>query len=159
MRKLKIYLDTSVISHLDHQDAPDKMRDTLALWEAIKAGEYDVFISSATERELEACTEPKRSILFGYLQQVTHGIVPLDEQTLTIADKMVELGILTPKSIDDCQHIAAAIVCGCDAIVSWNLKHFVNNKIKQGVKTITFITGYPEILIYTPTILIRRRVR
>jgi hypothetical protein len=27
MRKMKIYLDTSVISHLDHSDVPDRMED------------------------------------------------------------------------------------------------------------------------------------
>ena len=154
MKKLKLYFDTSVISHLDQQDAPEKMRDTLALWDNIKTGEYDVVISSVTERELEACSEPKRTTLLNYLQQVTHSIVPLDEQMLVIADKVVELGILTAKNIDDCQHIAAAIVSGCDVIVSWNFKHIVNHKTMQGVKAVTAITGFPEILIYTPTILI-----
>ena len=32
-KKLKIYLDTSVISHLDQQDAPEKMASTLSFWE------------------------------------------------------------------------------------------------------------------------------
>lgn len=31
MRKTRIYLDASVISHLTHMDAPDKMRDTQRL--------------------------------------------------------------------------------------------------------------------------------
>jgi len=31
MKKLKLYFDTSIISHLDQQDAPDKIADTLAL--------------------------------------------------------------------------------------------------------------------------------
>jgi hypothetical protein len=31
MRKLKIYLDTSVISHLFADDTPDKMADTIKL--------------------------------------------------------------------------------------------------------------------------------
>lgn len=31
MRKLKVYLDTSVVSYLHQQDAPEKMKDTLAL--------------------------------------------------------------------------------------------------------------------------------
>lgn len=38
MKKLKIYLDTSVISHLKQDDAPDKTQDTLKLWEDIKQG-------------------------------------------------------------------------------------------------------------------------
>ncbi len=29
MRKLKVYLDTSVISYLDQNDAPERMKDTL----------------------------------------------------------------------------------------------------------------------------------
>lgn len=29
---MKIYLDTSIISHLDHDDAPEKMTETKALW-------------------------------------------------------------------------------------------------------------------------------
>jgi predicted nucleic acid-binding protein len=32
MKRLKIYLDTSVISYLQQEDAPERMKDTLALW-------------------------------------------------------------------------------------------------------------------------------
>ncbi len=38
MRKLKVYLDTSVISHLDQQDAPEKVADTLKLWSMFENG-------------------------------------------------------------------------------------------------------------------------
>ncbi len=48
MKKLKIYLDTSVISHLYQPDAPDKMSETLALWKEIMAGEYEAVISEIT---------------------------------------------------------------------------------------------------------------
>jgi hypothetical protein len=33
MKKLKVYLDTSVISHLDAPDMPLNMEDTLKLWQ------------------------------------------------------------------------------------------------------------------------------
>lgn len=36
MRKLKVYLDTSVISHLLQEDVPEKMADTRQLWEMFK---------------------------------------------------------------------------------------------------------------------------
>ena len=36
MRKLKVYLDTSVISHLAQEDVPEKMTDTLKLWECLR---------------------------------------------------------------------------------------------------------------------------
>lgn len=31
MRKIKVYLDTSVISYLQQEDAPERMRDTLEI--------------------------------------------------------------------------------------------------------------------------------
>ena len=41
MKKLRLYLDTSVVSHLDASDVPDKEADTKMLWERIKAGEFE----------------------------------------------------------------------------------------------------------------------
>lgn len=37
--KLKVYLDTSVISYLKQEDAPEKMESTIRLWDLFKAGE------------------------------------------------------------------------------------------------------------------------
>ena len=46
MKKQKIYLDTSVISYLHQEDAPEKMRDTLKLWEILKrAGMRSAFLT------------------------------------------------------------------------------------------------------------------
>jgi len=64
------------------------------------------------------------------------------------------LGILKEKSIDDCKHIAAAIIGECDIIVSWNFKHIVNINTARGVKIITAMEGYDDVLIYTPTYFI-----
>lgn len=38
MNKIKVYLDTSVISYLDQQDAPERMAETHEIWEAFKKG-------------------------------------------------------------------------------------------------------------------------
>ena len=43
MNKMKIYLDTSVISYLDQQDAPDRMKETQEVWELFKKGQYDIY--------------------------------------------------------------------------------------------------------------------
>ena len=47
-KKLKVYLDTSVLSHLWQVDAPEKMQETLALWERFKNGRFDVYVSYLT---------------------------------------------------------------------------------------------------------------
>ena len=153
MKKLKIYLDTSVISHLDQQDAPEKMADTLKLWELVKAGEFDVYLSEVTTAEVNDCAERKRAILFGYLDQIEYTLIETTEKTTAIAQRFIDLGVLRPKSFDDCQHIAAAIVSECDVIVSWNFKHIVNHKTMMGVKAITALEGFDDVLIYTPSVL------
>ena len=67
-RKIKVYLDTSVISYLDQQDAPEQMKETREVWERIKAGHYEVFISDVVLRELADCKEEaKRDLLIGHL--------------------------------------------------------------------------------------------
>ena len=154
MKKLKIYLDTSVISHLDQQDAPEKMADTLKLWEKAKAGVFDVVLSSVVFEELLGCNPDKRTTLIGYLAQIEYTRVEVNADMLRIADKMVDIGILKQKSYDDCQHIAAAVLSGCDAVVSWNFKHIVNHKTMQGVKAITALEGRSDLLIYTPPALL-----
>jgi predicted nucleic acid-binding protein len=56
VRKPKLYLDTSVISHLDADDTPEKMEDTLRFWEMLKTNKFHVIISNVTLTELNKCT-------------------------------------------------------------------------------------------------------
>jgi len=75
MRKLKLYLDTSFISHLYQPDAPDKMADSSALWNDILSGEYEALVSEVTTAELEDAPEPKLSIVFDYLSEAGFEVV------------------------------------------------------------------------------------
>nr|WP_300902160.1 twitching motility protein PilT [uncultured Acetatifactor sp.] len=71
-RKLKVYLDTSVISHLMQEDVPEKMADTRKLWEMFRQGVYDVCLSTVTLQEIDDCSEPKKSSLWQYLNQIEY---------------------------------------------------------------------------------------
>ena len=154
LKKLKIYLDTSVISHLDQNDLPDKMADTLKLWEDIKLGLYDVYISSVTLSEIHNCCEPKRTKLYEYLGTIDCIVIEIDSEINSVEQQFIDNNILTLKNFGDCQHIACTIVYECDCIISWNFKHIVNIKTQKGVKIISAIMGYDEVAIYTPTFLV-----
>lgn len=154
MKKLKVYLDTSVISYLHQLDAPEKMCDTLDLWEVFKEDVYDVFISDIVLREIDGCNEEKLNIILDYMEQIHYTIIETNEDTVELAEKFIDFGILKKKSFDDCQHIAAAILAGCDIIISWNFKHIVNVKTVRGVKIITTLEGYKDLLIYPPSVLV-----
>ena len=115
-KKLKIYLDTSVVSYLLQDDVPEKMEITNRLWELFEEGKYELYLSNVTMKEISKCPEPK--------------------------------------SYDDCQHIAAAVECECDCIVSWIFKHIVNIRTIRGVRAITNLKGYKPIEILNPSVLL-----
>ena len=154
MNRLKVYLDTSVISHLLQEDVPEKMADTRQLWEMFRAGKYDVYLSTITLEEVEACPEPKRNSLFEYLEQIDYELVRIDDTVASIAQQIIDLGILAKKSYDDCQHIGAAIANECDCIISWNFKHIVNIKTIRGIRAITNMEGHKPIEILSPSVLL-----
>lgn len=154
MKRLKVYLDTSVISHLDAPDTPEKQKDTHKLWKDIQSGKFEVFISPICVAELMSCAEPKRSKLFNHLKSIRHTELQGTDEVSELANLYIDAGILRKKSFDDCQHIAYACVYDCDMIVSWNFKHMVNYKTISGVKSVNALAGYKEMQIYTPTILI-----
>lgn len=154
MQKLKVYLDTSVISYLYQEDAQEKMQDTLQLWERFKEQQYEVYISDIVINEISDCTEEKLNILMDYMDQIEYHLIETDENTVGLAEKFIDFGILKQKSFDDCQHIASAILAECDIIISWNFKHIVNIKTIRGVKVITTLEGYKDLLIFPPSALL-----
>lgn len=154
MKKWKVYLDTSVISHLLQDDAPEKMADTRTLWEMFKNGKYDVYLSTVTLREIQECPEPKRTQLVDCLNEIEFITLDITDEVVIMAEKIIDMGILTKKSFDDCQHIGAAIINECDCIISWNFKHIVNVKTIRGVRAITNLEGYKIIEIWSPSVLL-----
>ena len=154
LNKLKVYLDTSVISHLFQEDVPEKMTDTRQLWEMFRKEKYDVYLSTVTLEEIEDCPEPKRSQLLDCLEQINYTLVRINSNVAEIAEQIIEMGILTKKSYDDCQHIGAAIIGECDCIISWNFKHIVNIKTIRGIRAITNLKGHKPIEILNPSVLL-----
>ena len=154
MKKLKIYLDTTIINCLDQKEKLNRMEETHKLWNKIKNGEFEAVISDIDIAEINNCNKEKQNTLYKYLSQINYTLVESDEKSIDIATKMIDLNILKQKNILDCQHIANAIISGCDAIVSWNFRHIVNHKTMMGVKAITALKGYADLLIYAPPVLI-----
>jgi len=154
MKKLKIYLDTSVISYLNQEDTPEKMADTLKLWDKIKAGTYNAVTSDVALEEISLCNKSKQKYLLDKLLEVDCHIIKETQETIALAKRFIEHNVLTQKSINDCRHIACAVVAECDIITSWNFKHMVNVRTVKGVKIINMMEGYRTVEIYPPTMLV-----
>ena len=95
-KRLFLYLDTSVISHLDQPHKPDEMAVTLAFWKMIQAGEYEIAISDITLDELELCHEPKLSRLIRLLSRIRYELLPASTEVEKLAEAYV--GARSPDS-------------------------------------------------------------
>lgn len=156
--KLKVYLDTSVISYLKQDDAPEKTKITNALWDKFKIGMFDIYISDITMLEIEECPLNKRLYLFDRINEIEYTLLKLDNTCSDLSKEIISLGILKEKSIDDSYHIAIALKNECQVIISWNFKHLVNIKTIDGVRAIANIKNYRNINIVTPETLLNMEV-
>lgn len=157
MKKLRVYIETSIISHLDAPDRLDRMQETLLLWNELKMGKYKVVVSDPIMAELERCHEPKRTLLFEKLEELEYELVAETDESERIADEYIRIGGLPKKSRVDATHIALATLAGCDMIVSWNFSHIVNVRAMTAVDTVNIFERLKPIRIVSPTILLGGR--
>lgn len=153
--KIRVYLDTSVISYLDQQDMPDRMKETQEVWKILKSDKYEVIISNLAIQEVNECAEEKRKTLLSYLAEMNYERCSVDEKTEELAKMIIDEGVLNPKSYDDATHIACAVMNNASIILSWNFKHLVNYKTINGVRQICFKKNLNRIIdICSPYVLL-----
>ena len=130
------------------------MADTNKLWADFISGKHELCISHIVVDEIEQCTEQKRNQLIEKMRLIEFEVLPETDTVKELAREYINGGVLKEKSIDDCFHIAYAVVYNCDAIVSWNFKHLVNFKTINKVKIVNAMNRYGEIGIVSPTMLL-----
>ena len=74
MKKLKLYLETTVFNFVFADDAPDKRLDTIKLFKEIDQGKYIPYTSEYVLQELEKADEPKRKQMINLI--VCEGFIP-----------------------------------------------------------------------------------
>lgn len=150
MKRLKLYLETSIFGFMVGVRRGLYTESTERLFEEIDAERVQAFTSTEVARELGRTPEPLRTDLSRLLR--THPLTELDvtDEARELADKYLEAGIIPQKAEPDALHIAIAVVNNLDVVVSWNLQHIVKTRTRLGVNGINKLSGYREIDIATP---------
>lgn len=153
MKKLKIYLDTSIINFAIADDINEEdRRATQELCEAINTGEYEGFISEVVLREIaETPSEERHSELRNYLGRLEiEEPFKLNEEIVTLAEKYISEGVIPTSHRDDALHVAIATVNNLDILATWNFKHLVKYTTRIKVSALNTFMGYKTIDICTP---------
>ncbi|MDP2622172.1 MAG: PIN domain-containing protein, partial [Actinomycetota bacterium] len=123
--RLRLYLDTSVISaHVDDR-LPERQRATLEFWERL-AG-YEVAISELTLTEVRATADSAlREQLLALVGDFLS--LPIEREARDLAREYVGRGVFSAATAIDALHVAIAVAARQDILVSWNFRHLVNRR-------------------------------
>jgi hypothetical protein len=146
IRKLEVYVETSVWNFLRAKDVPRRREITERFF--ANAEMYDLFISPFTIAEIEDAPADIRDELLGFIQRYQPNLIDEEEEINDLADEYVDRGIFPVKYAGDALHVAYASFYANDILLSWNFRHIVKYKVRIEVRAANIILGYrtPEIL-------------
>ena len=149
MRKLKVYLDTSIINFLKVEDSPDYRRDTELFFETIIAtNKIDSYISRVVFEEINNTADiVKRNELVDIFKKypTIKTLVAEDnnvEDIEFLVKKYLDEEIIPRKNIADAFHIAYSTVFQMDILLSWNFKHLANINKEQKILIVNKQNGF-----------------
>lgn len=155
MKRLKLYLDTSIISAAIDEREPEKRKDTLYLIEEIVTGRHEAYISRISLIEINRAAKDISIKLLGVVKDINPEELEIDKATEVLAGKYISEGVIPGKYENDAVHIAVASVNSLDVVVSWNFEHMVKHKTRVEVTGINTFMGYNPIDICTPKEVIK----
>jgi len=152
LKKLRIYLDTSVINFYFAEDSPEKMAITREFFKDILTKDrYEVYISLLVLEELGNTKDMEyRKRLIEFTDELKAEVLLANTEINRIAKQFTDDGYIPEKYKEDALHLAFALFYNIDYIVSWNFKYIVRPKTKDAVKIIAIKEGIRELKIVTP---------
>lgn len=147
MKKIKIYLDSSVISHLFADDSPERKLITEELFNVINAEtHYEFFISDIVINEISKTPDfHLREKLLNAAKNNNIHLLDYNEsvdEVKSLAMKYLSQGALPSSSVDDSLHVAIVTIYEIDILLSWNYKHLANINRERRFHSINFNEGY-----------------
>jgi len=146
MKKLKIYLDTSVLGGC--------FEPVFAPWSNglvadFHAGTFIPVLSALLETELHRAPDSVRTV-YRELLVLSGEPLPVSDEALDLLAAYEAHKVLGPRFRSDMLHIALATVAGVDVLVSWNFKHIVRYEKIRLFNAVNLEQGYKSLAIYSP---------
>ena len=156
MDKPRIYLETTMFSFYYGSETTPEYRqyktDTRAVFDLVKAGEYEAFTSLfATDEIADEPDEDKRLKMLALVPEYGIKVLSLTEETQRLTKLYISEQVVSPAWETDAAHIAITAVNGLDFIVSLNFTHIVRPWTVERVRRVNFREGYTPIGIYKPS--------
>jgi predicted nucleic acid-binding protein len=144
-RKLKLYLENSVINMYFQDDAPYLRDLTQQFWKEVLP-HFAVYISEIVLDEIRATTEPN-------LRRELENLIK-DFKVLEITEDVVKLSdvYLSHRRLPrgDTLHLASASIGEMDFLITWNLRHLYKRGTQEMIREMNAKLRIPVPTIVTP---------
>ena len=146
MAKLKIYLDTSVVSFYFADDTPEKQDVTIEFFEKF-LDKYDVSISRLAIAELENTADDElRNKMLDIIENFNINILDVEKENereiFDLANLYVNEKVIPRSKFNDAVHIAICTYFGFDILLSWNFRHLSNIRKQMLVNSVNIKAGF-----------------
>jgi hypothetical protein len=146
MKKLRIYVDTSVIGGCFD---PEFQVWSESLMHDFRQNRYVAVVSDVTDAEVSPAPDFVKA-LYQELLGLPTEIVKVDEEAVSLVQRYTERSVLGQRFINDMLHIALATIAEVDVLVSWNFKHIVRLDKIRLFNSVNMEQGYKPLTIYSP---------
>ncbi|MHA1489414.1 MAG: hypothetical protein ACTSRI_07145 [Promethearchaeota archaeon] len=147
MKKLKIFLDTSVYSAIFDSRDTNRQKLTQDFWNTI--GDYEVYYSEIILEEINGISDDNLKEDMKNLLKIGKN-VNISIEVIELTQIYIDEGLIPEKFENDALLIALTSVYSLDILISWNFKHLVKRKTRIGVNLINLKNGYKPIEILAP---------
>jgi rRNA-processing protein FCF1 len=149
MKKLKVYLDTSIINFLYVNYSPEYRKATEVFFnDVVGKNKIDTYISNIVIDEINKTDDKKRrNTLLGTFEKYANikNLIAENEtidEIAILSENYIKNGIIPQKKVADSLHIAYSTIFQMDILLSWNFQHLANINKEQKVIILNKTLGY-----------------
>lgn len=158
MTKPRVYIETTVPSYLTAWPSRDLItaahqQITREWWER-RRRDFDLFVSGVVIEEASAGDADAAARRLEALAGMP--LLELSDEVTSLAEQLVEQGVMPVEKGEDALHVAAAVVHGMDYLLTWNLSHIAQAKARNKIERMCRSMGYEPPIICTPEELLER---
>ena len=144
MKKLSLYLETSVWNFIFADDAPEKRDITKEFFINIKQGQYEIFISQTVLNEIDRADERKRAQLMQLIKEHQPKELNITQEVINLSKEYLLQKIIPEEKVEDAIHVTVATVYEMDALITWNNRHLANLRKMEIINGINLKEGYTK---------------
>ena len=150
--KPKVYVETTVVSHLTARPSGDVIiaghQQSTRDWWDTGPSKFQLVASELVVQEVSAGDEEAARERLEALDSLT--LLETTEEALALAQQLVDASAVPQKASEDALRIALAAVNGIEYLVTWNCQHIANATMRSKIEEVCRSAGYEPPIICTP---------